>query len=65
MLRSARKQLFKSVELGSGDGLEMAEHSALTLRRDCIVIVNSYHCLELYVFVCILTKITCAAGDNI
>ena len=49
-------ELFKSVELYLGDGLEMAEHLAIMIGRDYTVTVDSYHGLEKYFCVGKLTK---------
>ena len=50
---------FEFVEFYTADGLEMSCHLLVTLQETgCMVTVNSYHGLEMYVFVCNLEKFT-------
>ena len=52
LLWSPGTELFTLVELFLGVVLEMERH----WWRLCTVTVDSFHCLEMYVFVCNLTK---------
>ena len=56
ILQSHGTGFMKSVELYVGDHLEMVRHPTVTLGRDCLVMVNSYHGLEMFVLVCNLSK---------
>ena len=59
------KDCFNFIELYLGDGLEITGHPVVTLGRETLpVTVCSYHGLEMYVFVCNLTKYSQYRGHH-
>ena len=53
---SQNSELFHLLKLYWGNGLEMTGQLVVTLERDCMITVDSYHGLEMYIFMYSLTK---------